>query len=650
MASWRLGWGALLALVSVASLEEEPPREGPRWTLLETHERHSQPQPAIVRMGEAAVAACGVAGSPARDLSRRERLWLVAWDAGGEAARGAIQVGGYARRLVGRCGRTAPPRDGWACCAGHGHRGQAIRPMRPAAMVRSSQTLGVVVRGRALGHHRRLGGRGLASLNATRPRAGGGGLPSPSANVTTRLLPAPPAGTKTMARSAATPPTAHLGHGTLAAAKGAGSTGRNSPSSTSPGDWQAICQVPRKSGVAASLEQAASSPAYPVDKTVNVFWVVNPDPSEGVASLLRLSVQSVIASRAPGERLRLFVIVYKEPATATSATAAAMSARAKKHGGSRGNTTVGCNPFFMGVERHRPALQGHGRPWWRRRTRLVCTEREVRHVARSCALGDDQAPAPAEVALTILRPVGEWETHPKLVQLADYRRAFTYRTSGSRPDLALFAAQAWFRYVAYGALLPLGVRRAIYLDGDTLVQASLGPLFSTRLAGPHAFACAARCLRDPYRNTERIMFRLPFVAAWGFTHQSRQTANTGVVVMDLLRSCEGRVPVQLAKVARAAAKGDLWDRRSGTFDQPVAEIALARNISFVDPRWNCRGPVDLFPHCFVVHRKTKLSALLALEAEASARPVWGIVQRRPPANVAESLRHAWKAHRRARVA
>lgn len=329
----------------------------------------------------------------------------------------------------------------------------------------------------------------------------------------------------------------------------------------------------------------------------SMYWVINPQPSPRHLAMLSHSVRAALHFRLPAERLRLVVVVFE---AGLGGVANASAIAFCRHVLPAPNATAG----------------------------VVCDERVSTGPPSSCAVGDEGAwPLGAHSYVTVVRARDGWAQHPALRDLARLRRIHVdrHKAVGYRGDLSRFAGQVAFKWVADGVLLPLGVRRAIFRDVDTLSLASLQPLHRSPLGGPYIVAFAKLCMTDSFHRTERINVRHKLVQRLGFTKLSAQSINAGLFLMDFEQMCLRRGAEQLLQVARAAALGRqrLWSERAGTFDQPVAAIGLAANATFVDPRWNCRRPMAFLPNCYVSHSKQVLAGIAERVRNESGAPVDG---------------------------
>jgi len=146
-----------------------------------------------------------------------------------------------------------------------------------------------------------------------------------------------------------------------------------------------------------------------------------------------------------------------------------------------------------------------------------------------------------------------------------------------RPELARSMGNH-ARFFAYLALLPLGVRRALFLDADTLVRDDVGDLLAAPLTEDRFVAAAARCAPKKAAYRPRFRFEAKIVHDMGL-HDERQHVNAGVLVVDVARYCAADVVRNLDDVLAAHLAGPrLW--RQGN-NQPPFTIAAARHT----PGW-----------------------------------------------------------------
>lgn len=341
-----------------------------------------------------------------------------------------------------------------------------------------------------------------------------------------------------------------------------------------PPRFRKLCPLP----AFANYSSPVQTDDLPSNEPTAVFWVINPHPNARFWIMLASSVYSVYSQRAPGETLHLIILVYP---------------RSSRTGG------VSCDRLLHG-NKIGPSLgtlmEG-----------VRCRDVTVRTTRRGCTAAVRPMRRSAEI--TIATAAGEWNHHPVLSALASARRTFfeNYKLARNLPnpreDLVEHAEQTFLRYVAYGLLLLLGVRRAVYLDVDVTAKASLRPLHRTRLSWPITVGVVARCANDV--DGSQFNRNDPVVRAMGFRDPYTQVFNSGVLVLDLQGLCLHRGDLQLLRVANRSihAEKSLWNAKAGSYDQPVAIIGWASNVTMLDPRWNCRKPVEAFKYCRIVHEK-----------------------------------------------
>ena len=177
-----------------------------------------------------------------------------------------------------------------------------------------------------------------------------------------------------------------------------------------------------------------------------------------------------------------------------------------------------------------------------------------------------------------------------------------HRYAVDRPELARSMGNH-ARFFAYLALLPLGVRRAMFLDVDTLAHDDVAPLMASPLDEQKFVAAAKRCAPKRAAYKPRFKFSDPLVAEFGLKSEA-QHVNAGVLVMDMERYCAADVVGNLDTVLVRHLRGPpLW--RQGN-NQPPFTIAAARHTLFVHPSWNVR-PGDARAEQMVAGRQTRYS-------------------------------------------
>lgn len=158
------------------------------------------------------------------------------------------------------------------------------------------------------------------------------------------------------------------------------------------------------------------------------------------------------------------------------------------------------------------------------------------------------------------------------------------RYSIKRPELATSIGNH-ARFFAHLALLPAGVRRALFLDADVLARVDVGELYSTELTQARFIAAARRCASKRSAYQPHFKFHDELVKELGLKSNA-MLVNAGVLLMDLEAYCNAQVIESLKAVLRRHIAGPpLW--RDGN-NQPPFTIAAAKHISFVDPSWNVR--------------------------------------------------------------
>ena len=158
------------------------------------------------------------------------------------------------------------------------------------------------------------------------------------------------------------------------------------------------------------------------------------------------------------------------------------------------------------------------------------------------------------------------------------------RWKGQRPELATSLGNH-ARFFAYLALLPLGARRTVFLDADTLAHDDLTDLIEAPLTNDKFVAAARRCAPGKAAYKPRFRFRDPLVQELGLRNV-RQHVNAGVLVMDLQAYCEADIVEKLDRVlVRHITGSPLWHQGN---NQPPFTIAAAAHTLFVHPSWNVR--------------------------------------------------------------
>ena len=162
------------------------------------------------------------------------------------------------------------------------------------------------------------------------------------------------------------------------------------------------------------------------------------------------------------------------------------------------------------------------------------------------------------------------------------------RTARARARVAYFSAMgAWHRFLLDVIVLPLGVKQALYLDADALVQRSLAELWAAADAHPYAPAVvAARATADTWWRKEYRGVAAASLGRWGL--QPRHTFNNGVMLLNLTCWCERRVIERMAAVAAHHAHTERLWAADATGNQVVTNLALAKDVYRVGSHFNAR--------------------------------------------------------------
>ena len=179
---------------------------------------------------------------------------------------------------------------------------------------------------------------------------------------------------------------------------------------------------------------------------------------------------------------------------------------------------------------------------------------------------------------------------------------------------------AWYRYLSH-LLLPLGIAKALYMDLDTCVMASITPLFSVNDSAPLVVA-----RRESGASQELTMFLaykgLNATLAqglFGFNMGAIPLSfNNGVMLINLVPYCvHGIWPRMKRLVTLHSTPGtrmfkateDIHGGGSALGDNDVVVVVAASTSHFVGAEWNCRRPAEFNTHrtingtkCRVVHQ------------------------------------------------
>lgn len=162
--------------------------------------------------------------------------------------------------------------------------------------------------------------------------------------------------------------------------------------------------------------------------------------------------------------------------------------------------------------------------------------------------------------------------------------------------------RATYLRLAVGDLLPASVEKALYLDGDVLVQDTLAPLWDVDLDG--AVALAVRSVNYPFICTYGAMDHWPALEL----DPRAPYFNAGVMLIDLHAWRRTDVGGEaLRHLASPLANGRLAD-------QEALNAVLAGRWKELPPRWNQQTPL--------LHRNRGAEALYPepVLAEARQRP------------------------------
>lgn len=167
--------------------------------------------------------------------------------------------------------------------------------------------------------------------------------------------------------------------------------------------------------------------------------------------------------------------------------------------------------------------------------------------------------------------------------------------SGELSQIKNTGAGEYVSFSAYSrlfipALLKDDVERAIYIDGDTLVAGSLGPLFHLDLSGK-AFAIGYDCIFNRYKQIIGIPPTAPYF-------------NTGVLLMDLAkwrqRRCSERIFDYMKNVRHDFMFGD----------QDYFALVLAQDSTVLPPAYN------FLPHFQMFRRRKDVLTATGIPAGA----------------------------------
>jgi len=225
-----------------------------------------------------------------------------------------------------------------------------------------------------------------------------------------------------------------------------------------------------------------------------------------------------------------------------------------------------------GARMHR----GSGVPFCARRSLAALLAREPGCATAAAAL-------PARVTFVHF-PQSDAGYPPRVRRVLELLCCAQRRYRVDRPELATSLGNH-ARFFAYLALLPLGCRRAVFLDVDTLAHHDLADLVAAPLTEARFVAAARRCAPKRAAYKPRFRFRDALVSAMGLRSE-KQHVNAGVLVIDLERYCAADVVGNLdAVLVRHLQHGPLWHQGN---NQPPFTVAAAKHTLFVHPSWNVR--------------------------------------------------------------
>ena len=194
-------------------------------------------------------------------------------------------------------------------------------------------------------------------------------------------------------------------------------------------------------------------------------------------------------------------------------------------------------------------------------------------------------PRPPAARVTFVQfPVTAAEYPPEVRELFELFCCSSRRYAINRPELARSLGNH-ARFFAHLTLLPLGVKRALFLDADVLARVDVRPLYAAPLTTVRFVAAAKRCAQKRARYQPHFAFSDELLKEFGLKSNA-MLVNAGVLVVDLQAYCRDGLFHDLRAVLRRHVAGPpLW--RDGN-NQPPFTIAAARHITFVDPSWNVR--------------------------------------------------------------
>lgn len=234
-----------------------------------------------------------------------------------------------------------------------------------------------------------------------------------------------------------------------------------------------------------------------------------------------------------------------------------------------------------------------------------CTPLERMEVSHDCSVG------PRELRSNQFYLVNMVDFDVDDMGLELFSRYATARRSARntmRMDLVKAQRGNNFRFIAHSFLLPLGVRRMLYLDYDTCVNSRLGWLLESNTAMP--LVVAKRPGIDTNKSTWNSrdkstsgdeMAKL-LQRRYGFDKNHNQF-NAGVMVMNTIPYCKSNIFGRMLDVARLHAFGEPLFETNLAFNQPFFEVAAAGQVHYVAEQWNCRHLGMKGPKCLIEHHK-----------------------------------------------
>ena len=156
----------------------------------------------------------------------------------------------------------------------------------------------------------------------------------------------------------------------------------------------------------------------------------------------------------------------------------------------------------------------------------------------------------------------------------------------------------WFRYIAHRILIPLGVRRALYLDGDTCSIRPLQGLFRIARNVTAPLVVSRRAVPQwklRYWLAEKGTDVKVASTRWGFESWRDDEVhmfNSGVMLMNLQAYCLADIWGRMRSLAHHHATvsrlfGPL-DTVKEFGDNQAIEIVGAAHSHMVGTEWNCR--------------------------------------------------------------